>query len=229
VTLGGQGYYLNWTAAPNAPSVHYKWVHNVGANGVAVSMFASSTVMSDRVDNPNLANDISPFQSDSSGGIVLINAPYTTDADLANFDDWCRDMEGNEQTSGKNFTGFLYRQGLSGGVLTNEFDFEGPLASSKVLNIYQTGDTKPRVVYRGEGTLGVGDGTTNPASWGLPQAGITATTTELEDISDTINTLGKFSGRMVKNSTTDKMMFAASGTAGGVWRDAQGVSTHTPV
>jgi hypothetical protein len=56
----------------------------------------------------------------------------------------------------------------------------------------------------------------------------TATTTELADIGDAINTAGKFIGKQVYNTTTSQPVWAATAAAGGVWADAQVVTKHTP-
>ena len=56
-----------------------------------------------------------------------------------------------------------------------------------------------------------------------------ATTTQLEDIADPINTQDKYQGKWVYNSTSDLMVYASDGTAGGTWRaSTDGLVDHTP-
>lgn len=57
----------------------------------------------------------------------------------------------------------------------------------------------------------------------------TATTAQLEDISDPINTDGKWEGKPVFNSTTNIPVWAATSAAGGAWVDSTGAVDHTPV
>jgi microcystin-dependent protein len=57
----------------------------------------------------------------------------------------------------------------------------------------------------------------------------TATTAELEDVGDDVNTAGKFVGKRAFNTTTSKPVYATTATAGGVWVDATGATSHTPV
>lgn len=56
----------------------------------------------------------------------------------------------------------------------------------------------------------------------------TATTFELASIGSTINTAGKYQGRQVLNTDTNKLAIAGGSAASNVWRDAQGVTIHTP-
>jgi hypothetical protein len=55
-----------------------------------------------------------------------------------------------------------------------------------------------------------------------------STTTALADIADDINTVGKFVGKQIWNSTTTQPVWAVSAAAGGLWVDAQGTTKHTP-
>ena len=55
-----------------------------------------------------------------------------------------------------------------------------------------------------------------------------STTAALTAIGNAINTTNKYAGKPVLNTTTNVMLFATDGTAGGVWRTCAGVSTHTP-
>ena len=57
-----------------------------------------------------------------------------------------------------------------------------------------------------------------------------ATTTELEDITDVINTSPlKIDGFCVWNTTTNQPVWSISNTDGAVWADATGATAHTPV
>ena len=56
----------------------------------------------------------------------------------------------------------------------------------------------------------------------------TDTTTNIEDISNTVNTVGKFEGKQVFNTTTNKPVYAAGSAAADVWVDATGATAHTP-
>jgi hypothetical protein len=57
-----------------------------------------------------------------------------------------------------------------------------------------------------------------------------ATTTELEDVTDVINTSAlKHAGFMVWNSTTGKPVFADGSNDADTWADATGATAHTPV
>jgi hypothetical protein len=55
------------------------------------------------------------------------------------------------------------------------------------------------------------------------------TTANLANIASGVNTVGKFDGVMVKNTDTNKIVFADGSAAGDVWRDAQSVVLHTPI
>lgn len=58
---------------------------------------------------------------------------------------------------------------------------------------------------------------------------LVSNTTDLENIGSRVNTDDKFEGKMWFNSTTNKPVYAASGTAAGLWVDATGATAHTPV
>jgi len=58
---------------------------------------------------------------------------------------------------------------------------------------------------------------------------VTATTTELEDISDAINTAdNKVAGYMVWNSTTGIPYWSDGAAANSTWSNSAGTATHTP-
>jgi len=64
----------------------------------------------------------------------------------------------------------------------------------------------------------------------LASANPTATTTELEDIADLVNTrIEKVAGYAVFNTTTGAPVWAIGDTDGAVWNDATGALAHTPV
>ncbi len=123
--VGGDGHYLNFNVAPNATTVHYKWVHNIAGNDVFVNMSNVQSVMAQRTDNTNLANDISPFESAVSQGIRCLRPPYGTDARLSTIDDYCRDMEGNACT-GSQFIMFSYggAVGTETGIVSRVLEVE---------------------------------------------------------------------------------------------------------
>lgn len=56
-----------------------------------------------------------------------------------------------------------------------------------------------------------------------------AIASQLADITHHINTTGKYNARMVKNTTTGQILWAAGGAAGDVWNDANGTLVITPV
>jgi hypothetical protein len=64
------------------------------------------------------------------------------------------------------------------------------------------------------------------ASWVSP---LVATTTQLADITDAVNTVGKEIGLSYFNTTTGLPVWAVGATAGSVWVDATGATAHTPV
>ena len=156
--LGGVGHHLNFNAAPNTSTVHYKWVHNLGGNDVTVAMYSGTTIMNSRVDNPNLTNDISPFTSVPSQGLRILKAPYTSDSRLTNFSDWARDMDGNADSPGQTY-GFLFGRGLSGNnVVFKSIDLGGSADETKTLSSYKEGDSFARFHIRADGRLRFSDG-----------------------------------------------------------------------
>jgi hypothetical protein len=58
---------------------------------------------------------------------------------------------------------------------------------------------------------------------------VTDTTTNLADITAAVNTTGKYTGKRIWNATTSRPVFAAGGTAGGLWVYSDGTTAHTPV
>ena len=70
------------------------------------------------------------------------------------------------------------------------------------------------------------DQSVQPVSFKLP----TATDTELDDITDAINTSPrKEQGTVVYNTTTDNPVYATGNTDGAVWVDGAGTTVNTPV
>ena len=64
----------------------------------------------------------------------------------------------------------------------------------------------------------------------VTNAKLTATTAELIDITDSINTsIFKKEGFMVFNETTNAPVWAVGDTDAAVWNDATGTLAHTPV
>lgn len=63
----------------------------------------------------------------------------------------------------------------------------------------------------------------------LTQTMQTATTAELADIGDVVNTTYKFPGKQVFNTTTGKPVFATGTGAADAWVNADGTTAHTPV
>lgn len=57
----------------------------------------------------------------------------------------------------------------------------------------------------------------------------TVTTTQLTDQTAAINTTGKFQGKVVRNSTTNRHLQAGGAGATSTWQDFQGTTVHTPV
>jgi len=63
----------------------------------------------------------------------------------------------------------------------------------------------------------------------LLQYNVTATTTQLEDDAHAINTVNKYTGKMVYNTTTGIPVFADGSTPTSKWAEADGTDEHTPV
>ena len=86
----------------------------------------------------------------------------------------------------------------------------------------------------GTGVSGLGTGVAtalavNVGTTGSAQLFITASTANLTDISNAINTTGKFAGKQVWDSTANVPLWAAGATAGDVWIDGTGATVVTPV
>lgn len=61
------------------------------------------------------------------------------------------------------------------------------------------------------------------------QTNLQATTAELEDIADPVNTDSTYSWKQVINATTGKPVWKIATGAAAVWKDATGATVHTPV
>jgi hypothetical protein len=100
------------------------------------------------------------------------------------------------------------------------------------------------VKYSGREVAGTPDGTVSTELKGgcvltlqpSPDAGfdftpptVLSTTAALAAVGNAINTTGKFPGKQVLNTTTNKPVWAVDGTAAGLWKDATGTTAHTPV
>jgi len=86
----------------------------------------------------------------------------------------------------------------------------------------------------GTGVSGLGTGVAtalavNVGTTGSAQLFITASTANLTDISNAINTTGKFAGKQVWDSTANVPLWAKGATAGSVWIDGTGATVVTPV
>jgi hypothetical protein len=59
---------------------------------------------------------------------------------------------------------------------------------------------------------------------------LTSTTAALAAVGNAINTVDKYIGKTVFNTTTSKLVVAVAATAAGVWANAgTGVTEHTPI
>lgn len=71
---------------------------------------------------------------------------------------------------------------------------------------------------------------TGNTGWEILHQTVTATTAELTDITDTVNTsILKRAGYQVFNSTTSKPVWSVGSADGSLWVDATGATAHTPV
>lgn len=87
-------------------------------------------------------------------------------------------------------------------------------------------------IATGVSGLGTGVATAlaaNVGASGSAQLFITASTANLTDITNAINTTGKFAGKQVWDSTANVPLWAAGSTAGAVWIDGTGATVVTPV
>ena len=71
--------------------------------------------------------------------------------------------------------------------------------------------------------------TATGAPTGKVQATPAVTTADLESVTATVNTAGKFGGKFVINTTTGRMVYASSGAAAAAWKYPDGTTAHTPV
>jgi len=69
---------------------------------------------------------------------------------------------------------------------------------------------------------------TGPGSW-LFVSITAATTVQLAAIGDVVNTVNKYAGKQVWDSTVTRPVWAADATAGGLWLYADGTTAVTPV
>jgi hypothetical protein len=58
---------------------------------------------------------------------------------------------------------------------------------------------------------------------------VTSTTTALELVANAINTVDKYAGKMVWNTTTGVLVVADGPLAADTWSTAAGAATHSPV
>lgn len=71
---------------------------------------------------------------------------------------------------------------------------------------------------------------TGNTGWEIFRQTATATTTELTDMTDDVNTsILKRAGYQVFNTTTSKPVWSVGSADGSVWVDATGATVHTPV
>lgn len=83
----------------------------------------------------------------------------------------------------------------------------------------------------GIASLGTGVGTAlavNVGSSGSPELFVTASAANLGDLTNAINTTGKFAGKQVWDSTNNVPLWAKGSTAGAVWIDGAGTTIITP-
>jgi len=62
----------------------------------------------------------------------------------------------------------------------------------------------------------------------VPVSLFSATTAELSDVADAINTTGKFAGKLVMNTTTNKLQQAQGALAASDWQPVDGTTAVTP-
>lgn len=97
-------------------------------------------------------------------------------------------------------------------------------ASTLVMRDDEIGFDSDTNVWKG------GDGTNVWSA--LPGGGtgrVTSTTAALAAIGNAINTVDKYVGKPVFNTTTSKTVYAVGATAGALWLDHAGATAHTPV
>lgn len=65
--------------------------------------------------------------------------------------------------------------------------------------------------------------------WESTNGSSTATTAQLDSLAATVNTTGKYKGKQVFNSDTNKPVYALGSASNAQWVDATGATAHTPV
>jgi hypothetical protein len=63
----------------------------------------------------------------------------------------------------------------------------------------------------------------------LLQANVYATTAQLAAVGSTVNTVGKYTGKQVYNTTTGILVLADGPAAADKWAESDGSDEHTPV
>lgn len=88
-------------------------------------------------------------------------------------------------------------------------------------------------VFNGRALETIGAATMGPNIYtGVMETGAadkTATTAQLTDKTAAINTTNKYAGKMVRNTTTNLLLYAIGSAATDHWYSAAGADTHTPV
>ena len=56
-----------------------------------------------------------------------------------------------------------------------------------------------------------------------------ATTAQLDSLESDVNTTGKYQGKFIFNTSTNKPVYSVGSAAASVWVDATGATAHTPV
>ena len=116
---------------------------------------------------------------------------------------------------------------LNGAALTLEL--EGLQFATKTITPSGTNFDEGTVVWSRAPALGTAQYWRLTGTDWIQVGGVTIkTTTEIEDITNDVNTKGKYEARQIFNTTTNKPLWASGGTAGNSWRDATGSSVHTP-
>jgi len=134
----------------------------------------------------------------------------------------------------------------SSGSSQNMQIFLDDATAQPAIEIFRGTETNPRIEIDSDGFFRLGDGASaadtlvRRTSAGIlsidsgalnfaVHTGATATTAQLTSLTADINTEAKFNGKMVKNTTTNQMVFSSGSAAGDIWRDASGTGVHTPI